>query len=119
MKRIEKGSTLMHDDEKSHKVLVDKLKLTDKCYKSSYLKTLDDDKNPLRPINHQCDLIRQFLNAHSGFNREHLQDFLNLYCFMSSGTSKNKLEKVNDLLIISLTTKVTLRYRNLYKTKTR
>ena len=114
---IEKHSTLIHDDEKSHKILVDKLELIDKCYSSSELKLLDDEKNPLRPINHQCDLLRQFLNAHSGFDREHLQDYLNLYCFMNSGSSKNKLEKANDLLMLSLTTKATLKYRDLYKNK--
>ncbi|MBQ9319084.1 MAG: hypothetical protein IJR82_05580, partial [Bacilli bacterium] len=47
------------------------------------------------PINHQCDLLRQFLNVHSGFDRNYLQDYLNLYCFMNSGKSKNKLEKIN------------------------
>lgn len=110
------GSTLIHDDEKSHKILIDKLKLVDKCYKSTDLKLLKDEDNPLRPINHQCDLLRQFLNAHSGFDRENLQDYLNLYCFMNSG-HKNKLDKVDELLMLSLTTKVTLKYRDFYEIK--
>ena len=111
---IKEGSKLIHDDEKSHKVLINKLKLIDECYKSAELKILEDKENPLRKINHQCDLLRQFLNAHSGFDRKDLQNYLNLYCFMNSG-KHSKLEKVNELLILCLTTKVSLKYRNFYK----
>ena len=89
------------------------LSLIDESYKSTYLKTLDDESNPLRPINHQCDLIRQFLNTHSGFDRDDLQNYLNLYCFMNSKL-RNKLEKVNILLELVLNTKATLKYRNLF-----
>ena len=84
MKHIEPESHIIHDDKKSHIELIEKLRLIDESYKSTYLKTLDDKENPLRPINHQCDLIRQFLNTHSGFDRKYLQGYLNLYCFMNS-----------------------------------
>lgn len=90
---IESDSTLIHNDEKSHEKLVKELKLIDESYKSTYLKLLDDKENLLRPINHQCDLLRQFLNTHSGFDREDLQDYLDLYCFMNS-KPRNKLEKL-------------------------
>lgn len=110
---IEPESRLIHDDEKSHKVLIDDLNLVNESYKSSYLKKLDDKVNPLRSINHQCDLIRQFLNTHSGFDRNDLQDYLNLYCFMNS-KPRNKLGKVKLLLELALTTKVSLKYRQLF-----
>jgi Transposase and inactivated derivatives len=112
---IAPNSKLIHDDEKSHKKLIKELNLIDESYNSSYLKKLGDKENPLRPINHQCDLIRQFLNAHSGFDREDLQDYLNLYCFMNN-KPRNKLDKVNLLLELALTTKVSLKYRNLFET---
>ena len=114
LENIENGSKLIHDDEKSHKILIEELELKDECYKSIDLKELNDDNNPLRPINHQCDLLRQFLNVHSGFDRNYLQDYLNLYCFMNSGKSKNKLEKINILLEFALKTRVSLKYRNMY-----
>lgn len=110
---IEKNSILIHDDEKAHADLVKELNLKSESYNSAYLKTLDDKENPLRPINHQCDLLRQFLNAHSGFDRDDLQDYLNLYCFMNS-KPRNKLEKVDKLLNLALTTNVTLKYRELF-----
>lgn len=111
---IEKGSKLIHDDEKSHKELIKELQLDSESYNSIVLKTKEDKDNPLRPVNHQCDLIRQFLNAHSGFDREDLQDYLNLYCFMNSG-HKNKLEKVEELLMLSLNKNVNLSYRDFFK----
>ena len=116
LNHIKKGSRLIHDDEKSHKELVKKLGLIDESYNSEDLKKLDDKENPLRPINHQCDLLRQFLNAHSGFDRGDLQDYLNLYCFMNS-CPRNKLEKVNTLLELALNTKITLQYRELFNGK--
>ena len=113
---IKPKSKIIHDDEKSHNKLVNDLYLIDKSYNSLYLKTLDDKENPLRPINHQCDLIRQFLNSHSGFNRNDLQNYLNLYCFMNSGRKK-RLEKVDELLNLAFKTKVNLKYRDFYKSK--
>ena len=115
-KHIDYRSRLIHDDEKSHRELVKDLALEEERYNSFLLKKLDDKENPLRPINHQCDLIRQFLNTHSGFNREDLQDYLNLYCFMNSNP-KNKLKKVKILLNLALTTKITLKYRDLFEIK--
>ncbi len=114
---IEIGSKLIHDDEKAHHKLVKNLKLIDENYKSLWLKTKKDKDNPLRSINHQCDLIRQFLNTYSGFDRDNLQDYLNLYCFMNSG-HKNKLEKVNDFIELALKSKASLSYRDLFDSKT-
>lgn len=114
LNHIEPGSTLIHDDEKSHKVLVNKLKLINKSYKSKKLKNLTDKENPLDKINNQCDLLKKFLYSHSGFDRDDLQNYLNFFCFMNS-KPLNKLKKVEKLLELSLTTRVTLRYRDLFK----
>lgn len=113
---IEKGSVLIHDEEKSHNILINELNLKNLAYNSAELKGLEDKDNPLRKINHQCDLLKQFLNAHSGFDREDLQDYLNLYCFINS-SHKNKLEKVEELLQIALKTEITLEYRDLFNVK--
>lgn len=116
LKHIKPNSKIIHDDEKSHNDLITKLNLVDESYKSTWLKTKKDKDNPLRPINHQYDLIRQFLNAHSGFDRNDLQNYLNLYCFMNSG-HKKKLDKVNEFIEMALNMKVTLNYRDLFETK--
>ena len=107
------GSTLVHDDEKSHKILIKELNLENKSYNSKYLKNLDDNKNPLNPINRKCDLLKKFLFSHSGFNRDDLQDYLNLFCFIVN-SPHNKLKKIDILLNLALKTKVTLNYRTLF-----
>lgn len=113
LKHIEEGSTLIHDDEKSHNVLVKDLKLENVSYNSKELKNLDDKVNPLNPINRKCDLLKKFLYSHSGFNREHLQDYLNLFCFIVNGP-RDKLKKIEILLNLALNTKVSLKYRELF-----
>lgn len=116
LEHIKAGSTLIHDDEKSHKVLVKELCLSNISYKSKNLKNLDDNDNPLNPINRKCDLLKKFLYSHSGFSRDDLQDYLNLFCFIVNGPH-NKLKKVEILLDKALNTKITLKYRDLYKKK--
>ena len=118
IQHIATGSTLIHDDEKSHKILVKELNLVNKSYNSKYLKKLDDKNNPLDKINNQCDLLKKFLFAHSGFNRDDLQNYLNFFCFMNSKPI-NRLEKVDILLNLALTTKVKLKYRDLFEINTK
>ena len=48
--------------------------------------------NPLNRINHYCDLLKKFLNSHPGFDRDELQDYMNLPSFMMN-KPHNKLEK--------------------------
>ena len=65
---------LIHDKEKTHKKLVEKLKLRSVSYSSSYLKSLADSENPLDPVNRIHCLLKMFLNAHSGFCREEITE---------------------------------------------
>ena len=116
IEHIEKNSTLIHDEEKSHNILIEELSLKNIAYNSSELKGLDDKDNPLRKINHQCDLLKKFLNSHSGFDRENLQNYLNLYCFIYN-CRKNRLEKVEEFLKLALNKKVSLKYRDLFDAK--
>ena len=106
-------SHLIHDDEKSHHVLVQALQLRSESYKSTYLSELNDKENPLDKINHYCDLLKKFLNAHLGFNREELQGYLNLFSFMMN-PPHNKLEKVEILLKFSLNYRKTMTFRGYY-----
>lgn len=113
LNHIEPHSKIIHDEEKSHKTIVEKLELVDEKYNSKDLKNLCDKENPLNPINHVCDLLRKFLNTHSSFDRKNLQSYLNLFCFMCNGHLTN-LEKVDELLNLALTKKVCLKYREMF-----
>lgn len=113
---IKAGSHLVHDDEKSHNVLISTLSLSSETYSSIYLKTLEDKDNPLNRLNHYCDLLKKFLNSHPGFNRDELQDYLNLFVFMMN-PPHNKLEKVRLLLDLALNSHKSITFREYYKKK--
>ncbi len=72
---IVEESILIHDCELTHKKLVDVFKLKEEYFKSTYLKTISNDKsNPLNKINQEICLLKNFLSNHSGFEREKIQD---------------------------------------------
>lgn len=106
-------SHLIHDDEKSHHALVHALQLKSESYKSTYLSKLNDKDNPLNKLNHYCDLLKKFLNAHPGFNREELQGYLNLFSFMMN-PPHNKLEKIEILLKLALNYHKIMTFRDYY-----
>lgn len=110
---IARGSQLIHDEERAHKILVDRLELKSVTYNSKTISNLSDKENPLRPINEVHDRIEKFLNSHSGFKREHLQDYLNLFVFMNTGNYM-PLERVYQLIDMGLTKPISLKYRDLY-----
>lgn len=110
---IKVGSHLIHDKEKSHRILIEKLNLTEDAYDAKKLKVLKNEKNPLFPINEQCRLLKLFLKAHSGFDRDDLQNYINLYCFISNPPD-DKLEKVKIILERAIHITKSLRYRDYY-----
>ena len=67
---IVSGSTLIHDKEKAHDLLVQKLNLNSIAYDSRSLKGLPDKQNPLERVNRIHALLKLFLYSHSGFDRD-------------------------------------------------
>ena len=107
---IREGSKLIHDEERGHRLLVDELGLQSETYKARLLKRMPDRENPLLPINRKCFFLKKFLNSHSGFDREELQDYLSLFAFiMNEG---NQYEMVEKILEWSLHCAKTLNYRD-------
>jgi transposase-like protein len=107
---ITPGSILIHDKEATHKKLVSTLNLVNQAYSSADLKGLKDNKNPLDPVNDIHDRLKKFLNAHSGFNRDSLQDYLNLYAFVRNPPYE-MLEKVDIIVNLAFEKPKLLRYR--------
>ena len=107
---IKPGSILIHDKEKTHKKLVDKLNLKSISYSSAELKGLADSENPLDPVNRIHCLLKMFLNAHSGFSRDDLQNYLNLYSFVINPPSDH-LEKVEKIINSVFENPKSLKYR--------
>ena len=108
---IAPGSTLIHDKEKTHKRLVNKLNLKSISYSSAELKDLADSENPLDPVNRIHCLLKMFLNAHSGFSRDELQGYLNLYSFVINPPADH-LEKVEKIINLVFGNPKSLKYRD-------
>ena len=108
---IASGSTLIHDKEKAHKKLIEKLEFKCVSYSSSDLKGLADSENPLDPVNRIHCLLKMFLNAHSGFCRDEIQDYLNLYSFVINSPSDH-LEKVEKIINLVFENPKSLKYRD-------
>lgn len=104
-------SILIHDKEDAHKKLVRELQLQSHVYAAKDLKGLMDKSNPLDPINDVHDRLKKFLNAHSGFNRKHIQDYLNLFTFVRN-PPYDPLEKIEKLLNLAFLKPKMLRYRD-------
>ena len=108
---IAPGSTLVHDKEAAHRKLVSELSLKSQEHSAKGLKGMSDRDNPLYPVNSLHDSLKKFLNAHSGFNRSSLQDYLNLFAFVRNPPSE-PLEKVEKLLHLAFQNPKSLRYRD-------
>ena len=113
---IRKRSHLIHDDENSHSILVSSLGLKETVYTSEELKGLEDEENPLERINNVHALLKLFLDSHSGFLREDIQGYLDLFVFIMNPPA-NKLKKAELFLEMAIKHKAQLRYRAFYKRK--
>ena len=113
---IKEGSHLIHDDEHSHCILVRKLHLTESVYPSSETKGLKDEENPMDPINNLHALIRRFMREHGGFDRDDLQDWMNLIWFIMS-PPRNRYEKVKKFIDMALSSPLKVRYRDVMSKK--
>ena len=110
---IERGSTLVHDRENAHSVLVDRLALKSVSYRSADLKGLDDRRNPLSRVNHMHFLLKEFMHRHSGFDRDRIDDWLNLFSVIVNPPD-SRLEKAAMVLDRAMSLPVSLPYREYY-----
>jgi len=107
------GSTIIHDKESAHKKLVKELRLKSVSYDSKELKLLSDKDNPLNRVNRIHYLLKSFLHAHTSFDRNKIQGYLNLFSFVMNPPI-NHLEKAEILLDLAFKNPITLRYRDFY-----
>lgn len=115
-KHIKSGSHLIHDGENSHSILVEKLSLTEEIYPTSVTKKLPDKDNPLDPINDLHSLIRRYMRVHGGYDRSHLQDWMNLISFILSDPV-NRYEKVKKFINIAIISPQKVKYRDVMSRK--
>ena len=57
-------------------------------------------------------MLKRFLRAHPGFNRDDIQDYLNFFSFIASNPEEETLEKVKILLELVFDNPKILRHRD-------
>lgn len=110
---IAPGSTLVHDRENAHSVLVERLGLESVSYRAADLRGLPDEANPLARVNHLHFLLKEFLRRHSGFDRDAIGGWLDLFSVIVN-PPEDRLEKVAMVLDRAMSVPVSLSYRDFY-----
>lgn len=98
---IESGSTIIHDDENTHEVLVRTLELNSIVHPTSETKGLPDEENPLNKVNELHRLLKTFMKSHGGYDRENMQEWLNLFWFIMNDP-KDRYDKVLKFVKIAI-----------------
>jgi hypothetical protein len=114
--RIAEGPRLSHDKERSHPVLVERLPLESIEHDAREIPRLPDKENPLGEVNRLCFLLETFLSSHSGFDRDDLPGWLDLFHVMMNGT-EDKMEKAARVLDRAMLIPKTLSFREFYGMK--
>ena len=112
-KHINPGSTIIHDDEEVHGLLISRLSLISEVHPTSETKGLDDRHNPLDPINGKCARFKRFLRVHSGFTWEYFYQLVNLFVFIINPPA-NPYVKVEKALLGIFNTPNSLTFRDLF-----
>ena len=110
------GSTLSHDKKRSYSVLVERLSWESVEYDAGEISRMPDKENPLREVNRLCFLLEIFLNSHSGFDRDDLPGWLELFHVMMDGPA-DKIEKAAMVLGCAMRVPKTLSDREFYGIK--
>ena len=97
-------------------MLVGRLGLEDESYDARLLRGIDDELNPLQPVNRMCFLLKCFLRAHPGFDRDDVQGYLDLFS-VAMNDPADKLEKAALVLDRAMLCPNTLRFRDFYNVK--
>ena len=108
---IEDGSTLIHDGDAAHKSLIKTLSLVSVVHTTEQTKGLADKDNPLYPVNRVHAILKKFLYAHSGFMRDDLMGYLNLFAFVTNPPD-DLLEKVDLIVNIAFRNPKLFRFRD-------
>ena len=108
---IKEGSHLIHDGERSHGILIRNLKLTETVYSTEETKGLSDKDNPLDPINDIHSLAKRFMKAHGGYDRDDLQDWMNLIWFILSKPD-NRYEKIDKFINLAICAPKKVKFRD-------
>lgn len=102
--------------EGAHDVLTERLSLTSERHNARLPKGVPDELNPLMPVNRMCFLPKRFLSSHSGFDRDDLQGYLDLFA-VAMNPPADKMEKAANVFDRVRRYPKAMRYRDFYRIK--
>ena len=77
---IVRGSTIVHDGEKAHNQLIEKLNLKSEVYKAD--KNSKEYLKNMALINNMCSWIKRYIFRFVGMRKENLQSYLNWFVYL-------------------------------------
>ena len=114
---MKNGSVLIHDGENSHKILTEAFGLTEEVHTTKETRNLSDDDNPMEPINAVHRNMKRFMREHPAYDRDDLQDWLNLFWFIYTNRGIPMDDKVKKLLQMAILTHKVIRFREVFAKK--
>ena len=74
------------------------------------MKELSDKHNPLQPVNQLHGLMKRFMRMHGSYEREHIQDWMNLFYFIMNEPN-DKYDKVLKFIQLAVYSPKRVKYR--------
>lgn len=114
--RIRPGSTLVHDGDNSHSLLIERLRLESEVHTTKETKGLPDAENPMDEVNDVHALLKRFLREHGGYERADLQGWCDLFWFVWSDPA-NRMEKAAKFIEMAVSTRKRIKFRDVFRKK--
>ena len=96
--------------------MIEELELESEVYSTRETKGLSDKDSPLYPVNNLHLLLKQFIINQGAYDREHLQDWLNLF-WLIMNDQKDKYDKVLKFIEMAVLLPKRVRYRDAMSSK--
>ncbi|ERL08310.1 hypothetical protein [Olsenella profusa] len=109
-------SSLVHDLEPSHRILVGRLHLESEAHNAKACLRLPDDRDSLRRIDEGYGLLKKSLGAHGGFRTSDIQGWLDLW-WVSRNVGGSMAERVAWLPDRAMRCRATLGCRDYHQKK--
>ena len=77
---------------------------------------MKDKDNPLDPVNDIHSLAQRFMREHGGFNRDNLQDWMNLIAFLLS-EPRDRYIKIDHFINLAPNSPCVVKYRDVMSKK--
>ena len=104
-------STLIHDGESSHGMLVEAFGLSEEIHASGETRGLPDKSNPMEPINSVHHGLKKFMRQRPSYDRNGLLNWLNLFWFIFTNRGGSMDDAVKKFLQMAILTERTVRCR--------